>query len=161
MNNKRFLKTVKGAIIVGVLCIGLSVTASVLMNWTGAQSVVETKQFITTATDKIIAQENLVNKLKQEKTELEDRLEELENNNNQSPDGSLTEEIEDLRQQIIDKNNQIVDLENQIISKQNDIEHLLRELTRANTEVAEQKAILDECLTRLEDAGINLYWTEE
>lgn len=142
----KVLRTLGVTTLVLALGAGSAFAMTVYLNWTGTDIVVRTKEFISSATSKIISQDRLITKLKNEKKELETQLEEaLRNNESINNENSQT----------------IIELQNQIIEKDNEINHLIRELERANSEVAEQGAILDEALQTLSDANINLYWTEE
>lgn len=138
-------KKILAATTLAVAACGTTVFAmSNYLNWTGSNIVVRTKLFISQATDKILAQDRLVTKLKAEKAELEKRLEEA--NNGGSTGGN---------------NETIVDLQNKIIEKENEINHLTQQLERANEEVADQGQVLDSALERLDAANINMNWTEE
>ena len=158
MRNKKFKKTF---IIVGTVgALSVSAFAATFLNWTGAQTVTATNIFINKATNKIIAQEELINSLKAKRDELQSQLDDLKNNGSAGTDTGIQNEIIKLNQQIVELNNTIIEKENVIIEKNNEIAHLTQQLTTANEQVAGQQVNLDQAMDRLRSANINLDWTE-
>lgn len=149
--------------IAGVLLFGTGVyAATALLNWTGAQTMVETGIFLDQVTNKLIKSENEKNQaiiendtIINQKVELEKEIEDLK------------EQIKDLEDQIAnnggsdegwtEKDQQIVDLNNQLIEKQNQVDHLTRELQKANDAATVIQEKLDDAKSRLESKNINIW----
>ena len=126
-----------------------------LLNWTGDQTMVSVGIFIDQVTKKLVKNETDKNQITIEKIELEKEIKDLEdeiNNSNDSDEGWTEKD-----QQIIDLNNQLIEKENQLISKQNDVEHLTRELQRANSTAITIQEKLDNSNAVLEQNGINIW----
>ena len=162
---KRTASKVAAGAIVGVLLFGTGAyAASVLLNWTGSDTMVQTGIFLDQVTSKLIKSEGEKNQaiidkdtISSEKAELEKEIEDLK------------EQIKDLEDEIAngdsntgedgwtEKDQQIVDLNNQLIEKQNDVAHLTRELQRANEAAEAIQTKLDNAKSRLEAEGINIW----
>ena len=147
----------------GLLLFGSGAYAATkLLNWTGDQTMVSVGIFIDQVTKKLVKNETDKNQITIEKTELEKEIEDLKqqikdledeiNNSNDSDEGWTEKD-----QQIIDLNNQLIEKENQLISKQNDVEHLTRELQRANSTAITIQEKLDNSNAVLEQNGINIW----
>lgn len=147
----------------GLLLFGSGIYAATqLLNWTGDQTMVSVGIFIDQVTKKLVKNETDKNQITIEKTELEKEIEDLKqqikdledeiNNSNDSDEGWTEKD-----QQIIDLNNQLIEKENQLISKQNDVEHLTRELQRANNTAITIQEKLDNSNAVLEQNGINIW----
>ena len=147
----------------GLLLFGSGIYAATqLLNWTGDQTMVSVGIFIDQVTKKLVKNETDKNQITIEKTELEKEIEDLEQqtkdledeiiNSNDSDEGWTEKD-----QQIIDLNNQLIEKENQLISKQNDVEHLTRELQRANSTAITIQEKLDNSNAVLEQNGINIW----
>ena len=147
----------------GLLLFGSGIYAATqLLNWTGDQTMVSVGIFIDQVTKKLVKNETDKNQITIEKTELEKEIEDLKqqikdledeiNNSNDSDEGWTEKD-----QQIIDLNNQLIEKENQLISKQNDVEHLTRELQRANSTAITIQEKLDNSNAVLEQNGINIW----
>ena len=160
---KKKITKVAGLSVAGVLLFGTGVyAATALLNWTGAETMTETGIFLDQVTNKLIKSENEKNQavvdkdaIANEKTELEKEIEDLK------------EQIKDLEDQIAngggsdegwtEKDQQIVDLNNQLIEKQNEVDHLTRELQRANDAANVIQEKLDNAKSRLESENINIW----
>lgn len=147
----------------GLLLLGSGAYAATkLLNWTGDQTMVSVGIFIDQVTKKLVKNETDKNQITIEKIELEKEIEDLKqqikdledeiNNSNDSDEGWTEKD-----QQIIDLNNQLIEKENQLISKQNDVEHLTRELQRANSTAITIQEKLDNSNAVLEQNGINIW----
>ena len=147
----------------GLLLFGSGIYAATqLLNWTGDQTMVSVGIFIDQVTKKLVKNETDKNQItiekKEKKKEIEDlkqQIKDLEdeiNNSNDSDEGWTEKD-----QQIIDLNNQLIEKENQLISKQNDVEHLTRELQRANSTAITIQEKLDNSNAVLEQNGINIW----
>lgn len=147
----------------GLLLFGSGIYAATqLLNWTGDQTMVSVGIFIDQVTKKLVKNETDKNQITIEKIELEKEIEDLKqqikdledeiNNSNDSDEGWTEKD-----QQIIDLNNQLIEKENQLISKQNDVEHLTRELQRANSTAITIQEKLDNSNAVLEQNGINIW----
>ena len=147
----------------GLLLFGSGAYAATkLLNWTGDQTMVSVGIFIDQVTKKLVKNETDKNQITIEKIELEKEIEDLKqqikdledeiNNSNDSDEGWTEKD-----QQIIDLNNQLIEKENQLISKQNDVEHLTRELQRANSTAITIQEKLDNSNAVLEQNGINIW----
>ena len=164
--NQKIRKTtikVLAVSISGLLLFGSGAYAATkLLNWTGDQTMVSVGIFIDQVTKKLVKNETDKNQITIEKTELEKEIEDLKqqikdledeiNNSNDSDEGWTEKD-----QQIIDLNNQLIEKENQLISKQNDVEHLTRELQRANSTAITIQEKLDNSNAVLEQNGINIW----
>lgn len=155
MRNKKFKVKVGVVALTAVAATGIF-AATQFLTWGGAQIITETKQFIKQATTKIIDQDALVKSLKAKRDELQAQLDELLSNGSQD-----NETITQLQQQIVELNNTIIQKENIIIEKDNEINHLKEQLILANEQIYDQQTILKDEKERLDEAGINLYWTEQ
>lgn len=126
-----------------------------LLNWTGDQTMVSAGIFIDQVTKKLVKNETNKVELEKEIEDLKQQIKDLEdeiNNSNDSDEGWTEKD-----QQIIDLNNQLIEKENQLISKQNDVEHLTRELQRANSTAITIQEKLDNSNAVLEQNGINIW----
>ena len=126
-----------------------------LLNWTGDQTMVSVGIFIDQVTKKLVKNETNKVELEKEIEDLKQQIKDLEdeiNNSNDSDEGWTEKD-----QQIIDLNNQLIEKENQLISKQNDVEHLTRELQRANSTAITIQEKLDNSNAVLEQNGINIW----
>ena len=126
-----------------------------LLNWTGDQTMVSVGIFIDQVTKKLVKNETDKIELEKEIEDLKQQIKDLEdeiNNSNDSDEGWTEKD-----QQIIDLNNQLIEKENQLISKQNDVEHLTRELQRANSTAITIQEKLDNSNAVLEQNGINIW----
>lgn len=164
--NQKIRKTtikVLAVSISGLLLFGSGAYAATkLLNWTGDQTMVSVGIFIDQVTKKLVKNETDKNQITIEKIELEKEIEDLKqqikdledeiNNSNDSDEGWTEKD-----QQIIDLNNQLIEKENQLISKQNDVEHLTRELQRANSTAITIQEKLDNSNAVLEQNGINIW----
>lgn len=149
--------------VASVLLFGTGVYAATsLLNWTGAETMTETGIFLDQITNKLIKSEGEKNQavidkdtITNQKTELEKEIE------------GLKEQIKNLEDQIAsnggsdkgwtEKDQQIVDLNNQLIEKQNEVDHLTRELQRANNAADVIQEKLDNAKSRLESENINIW----
>ena len=154
----------------GLLLFGSGAYAATkLLNWTGDQTMVSVGIFIDQVTKKLVKNETDKNQITIEKIELEKEIEDLKqqikdledeiNNSNDSDEGwtEKDQQIIDLNNQLIEKQNQLIEKENQLISKQNDVEHLTRELQRANSTAITIQEKLDNSNAVLEQNGINIW----
>lgn len=169
MNNQKKkskkAKIVAGVVVGSLLISSCAFAATVLLNWTGEQTMVQTGIFIEQVTNKLIKTNTEKNQavldkdaITAEKTELEKEIEDLKeqikdleannpgNNPGNNPDEGWT-----------DKDQQIVDLNNQLIEKQNEVDHLTRELQRANDAAIVIQGKLDTANSKLTEAGINIW----
>ena len=140
----------------GLLLFGSGIYAATqLLNWTGDQTMVSVGIFIDQVTKKLVKNETNKVELEKEIEDLKQQIKDLEdeiNNSNDSDEGWTEKD-----QQIIDLNNQLIEKENQLISKQNDVEHLTRELQRANSTAITIQEKLDNSNAVLEQNGINIW----
>lgn len=151
-NKKPFKKIVVGTAL-GVMLFGTGVYATtMLLNWTGSDIMVQAGIFIDQVTNKLIKSEEEKNKALTDQKELENQIKDLEDEIKQ-----LEEEIQGKEDGWAEKDQQIIDLRNEIISKQNDIDHLTRELQRANDAADEIKNKLDNANSKLKEKEINIW----
>ena len=164
-SKKRTATKVAAVAIAGVLLFGTGAYAATkLLNWTGNQTMVETGIFLDQVTNKLIKSEGEKNQaiadkdsITSEKTELEKEIENLKEQIKDLEDEIANGNWNEKDQEIVDLKNQLIEKENELISKQNDIEHLTRELQRANEAADVIQGKLDNAKSRLESEGINIW----
>lgn len=177
---KKFNKkkiTARAAIlaVVGTIMFGSGVAfaATALLNWNGTDDMTKAGIYIDQVTNKVIKLEGEKDTVSSSNKELQKENEQLGKDkvNLEKEITKLEKEIEKLRQevaskdegwtqkdqQIVELNNRIIELNNQLILKENDIEHLTRELQRANEAAQTVGSKVDAAYDKLNEAGINIW----
>lgn len=149
---KTFKKTIAGTVVALILFGTGAYAATQLLNWTGSDIMVQAGIFIEQVTNKLIKSEGEKDQAITDKDQLEDQIRDLENEI-----GRLEQELQGKEEGWTQKDQEIIDLKNEIISKQNDIDHLTRELQRANDAANEIKNKLDNANSKLNEKGINIW----
>lgn len=170
MNKKKTKKKVvkiASLAILGVMLFSTGVlAASKLLNWTGNQTMVDAGIFIEQVTNKLIKSEGEKKQAISDKDAANSEKEIIENEKNQLEEEikKLEEEIEKLKEEVAnkeegwtEKDQQIIDLNNQLIEKQNDVDHLTRELQRANEAAEVIQVKLDVAKNKLDENEINIW----